>query len=129
MEPAEQIKALNKYFASLPPASRATLEKLRKSIRAAAPDATEGISYGMPTFRHHGGLVAYAAFKDHCSLFPMSGTLIDELADELKGYVTSKGTIRFEIGTSLPAALVRKIVKARIAENETKARVKSPSRR
>jgi uncharacterized protein YdhG (YjbR/CyaY superfamily) len=131
MDPATQIKALNKYLAGLPPDARATLEKLRKTIRAAAPRATEGMSYGLPTFRHHGLLVACGAFKNHCSFFPMSGTLIDKLADELEGYVTSKGTIRFEIGKSLPAALVRKIVKARISQNEAKAAAKSarPARR
>jgi uncharacterized protein YdhG (YjbR/CyaY superfamily) len=125
MDPATQIKALNKYLAGLRPDARTTLERLRKTIRAAAPGATEGMSYGLPTFRHHGLLVAYGAFKNHCSFFPMSGTLIDELADELKGYVTSKGTIQFAIGKSLPAALVRKIVKARISQNEAKAARKS----
>lgn len=125
MKPDPQLKAVEAYLAKLPPKSRATLEKLRKTIRAAAPKATEGISYGIPAFRHNGGLVAYAAFKNHCSFFPMSGTLIETHKDDLKSYVTSKGTIQFEIGKSLPAALVKKMVKARIAENEAKARRKS----
>jgi len=90
-------------------------------IRAAAPaEATEGISYGMPAFRYKGALVGYAAFKQHCSFFPMSGAILDTMPDELKNYQTSKGTIQFPMDKPLPAALVKKIVKARIAENEAK---------
>ena len=106
------------YLAALPEGSRAALEKLRKTIRAAAPEATETISYQMPAFKDHGGfLVSYAAFKDHCSLFPASKAVIEALGEELTPYFTGKGTIRFQADKPLPAALVRKIVQVRIEEN------------
>lgn len=118
------------YFAWLPEPYYTTLEALRKSIRAAAPKAaTEGIYYGMPAFHHQGGLVAYAAFKGHCSLFPLSGSLIGEFAEDLAGYRTSKGTIQFPVDKPLPAALVKKIVKARVAQNEAREMEKTPRRR
>ncbi len=107
------------YLRAVPPAPRAALQKLRKTIKAAAPEATEGISYGMPMFKHHGMLVGYAAFKDHCSLF-MSTYLPKALQKALAPYQTAKGTIRFTADKPLPAALVRKLVKARIAQNEAK---------
>ena len=111
------------YLAALPEASRAALEKLRKTIKAAAPDATETISYQMPTFTDHGrSLVSYAAFKDHCSLFPASQAVKDALGDELKPYVTGKATIRFHPDKPLPDALVKRIVKARIEENAARRR-------
>ena len=109
------------YLAACPEPHRTTLTKIRATIRAAAPkDATEAISYGMPSFQYKGGLVGYAAFKEHCSFFPMSGRLVEEFADELKAYKTSKGTIQFPVDKPLPAALVRRMVKARIAQNEAK---------
>ena len=114
---------VDEYLAALPPDSRATLEKVRKTIRAAAPKATEGISYQMPMYKHHGMLIGFAAFTNHCSIFPGAKPLTD-FKEELKGYETSKGTVRFPIGKPLPAALVRKIVKARVAENELKFRNK-----
>ena len=121
---------IDDYLALLPEDARKTLETVRKQIQVAAPKATEKISYGMPTFYHHGNLVAFAAFKNHCSFFPMSGTVIKAHRDDLKGYVTSKGTIRFPIGEPLPAALVKKMVKARVSQNEAKAaaKMKRPSR-
>jgi len=106
------------YFDALPEASRVVLEHLRQTIKAAAPEATEAISYQMPAFKDHGrSLVAYAAFKDHYSLFPMSMKVIEDHAEELKPYRTGKGTIRFEMDKPLPSALVKKIVKARLKEN------------
>ncbi len=113
------------YLAALPKDARVALTKLRKTIRAAAPDATEGTSYGMPAFKHKGTLVYYAAFKDHCSFFPASTAVMRRFAAEFEGYSTSKGTIRFPIEKPLPAALVTKLVKARVAENEARqARLK-----
>jgi uncharacterized protein YdhG (YjbR/CyaY superfamily) len=110
------------YLAGVREPQRAALEKLRKQIQAAAPEATETITYQMPGFRAHGRpLVSYAAFKDHCSFFPMSPKVIEEHADELKSYDLSKGTIRFTTEKPLPAALVKKIVKMRIEENEALA--------
>ena len=109
------------YLAACPEPHRTTLEKMRAMIRAAAPkEATEVISYGMPAFRYKGGLVGYAAFKEHCSFFPMSGRVVEEFAGELKAYKTSKGTIQFPVDKPLPAALVKKMVKARIAQNEAR---------
>src|SRR5436309_11070389 len=107
------------YLRAVPPAPRAALQKLRKTIKAAAPKATEAISYGIPMFKHHGMLVGYAAFKDHCSLF-MSTVLAKAYKKALAPYQTSKGTIRFTVEKPLPTTLVRKLVKARIAQNERK---------
>lgn len=111
------------YLAALPEEARATLEKLRKTIKAAAPKATEVISYQIPMYKHHGMLVGFAAFKDHCSFFPGAKPIATH-KDELKAYDTSKGTIRFPTGKPLPAALVKKLVKARIVENETRRKAK-----
>ncbi len=112
------------YLARCPEPHRTTLEKLRATIRSVVPkETTESISYGMPSFRYKGGLVAYGAFKEHCSFFPMSGRLVEEFADELKAYKTSKGTIQFPPDKPLPAVLVKKIVKARIAQNESKKKI------
>ena len=94
---------------------------IREVIRSVVPaEATEAISYGMPAFRYKGPLLGYAAFPNHCGLYPMDPAVIVAFQDELKGYETSKGTIRFPIDKPLPAGLVKKIVKARIAENEAR---------
>src|ERR1700730_18748280 len=111
--------SVDEYLAGVPKEARATLEKLRKTIRAAAPMASEVISYQMPMYKHHGMVIGFAAFKDHCSIFPGSAVM-DAHKVELKRYETSKGTIRFPVSKPLPAALVRKLVKARIAENEAR---------
>jgi uncharacterized protein YdhG (YjbR/CyaY superfamily) len=117
----EKAVDVESYLVRCPEPHRTTLEKLRATIRSVVPkEATETISYGMPSFQYKGGLVAYGAFKGHCSFFPMSGRLVEDFADELKAYKTSKGTIQFAVDKPLPAALVKKIVKARIAQNEAK---------
>jgi len=109
------------YLTACPEPHRTTLEKLRATIRSVVPkETTEAIAYGMPSFRYKGGLVGYAAFKAHCSFFPMSGRLVEEFADELKAYKTAKGTIQFAVDKPLPATLVKKMVKARVAQNELK---------
>jgi uncharacterized protein YdhG (YjbR/CyaY superfamily) len=111
------------YLDKVPEPARATLEKLRVTIRSVVPpETTERLSYGIPSFHYKGGLVAYAAFKKHCSFFPMQASLIDEMKDELKSYRTAKGTLQFPQDTPLPPALVKKMVKARIAENERKGK-------
>ena len=111
------------YLAKVPDAPRAALERLRKTIRATAPGATETISYQMPAFKLNGRfLVSYAAFKDHCSLFPASKGVIEAHGDELRPYLSGKGTLRFTTDKPIPAALVRKIVRTRIAENAALAR-------
>jgi len=100
---------------------RAALDRLREVIAAAAPDATEGISYSMPAFLLGGkGLVCYAAFKDHYSLFPMSGAVVERHTADLGERVTGKGTIQFRYDERLPVALVKKIVKTRVAELKAK---------
>ena len=102
------------YLSKVEPDKRAALQKLRKDIRAAAPRAEECISYGIPGFSLNGRvLVHYGSAKNHCAFYP--GATIASLAKELEGYETSKGTIRFAADEPLPAALVKKIVKARIA--------------
>ncbi|HWT66155.1 MAG TPA: DUF1801 domain-containing protein [Terracidiphilus sp.] len=119
---ADGSAAVEAYLARVPEPARATLGKIRTSIRAAAPeDAAECISYGMPAFRYKGALVGYAAFKNHCSFFPMQASLIDQMKDELAAYRTAKGTLQFALDKPLPAALVKKMVKARVAENEARA--------
>jgi uncharacterized protein YdhG (YjbR/CyaY superfamily) len=109
---------VGEYLAALPEGPRATLEKLRATIKTAAPEAIEAISWGMPAFKYHGRpLVAYAAFKDHYSFFPMSTRFMEAHQKELDAYRTSKRTIRFAPDRPLPATLVKKLVKARLAEN------------
>jgi len=111
------------YLAACPEPHRTTLEKLRATIRSVVPkEATEAISYGMPSFHYKGGLVAYAAFKAHCSFFPMSGRIVEDFAEELRGFKTSKGTIQFPPDKPLPAPLVKKLVKAKLLLNELKAK-------
>ena len=113
------------YLASVPKDSRAALQKMRKDIRAAAPDATELIAWGMPAFRQGKLLVGYAAFKDHCSFFPMSVAVMRRYAAELKKYVVTKGSIHFSVAKPPPTTLVKKLVKARIAENEARQALRS----
>jgi uncharacterized protein YdhG (YjbR/CyaY superfamily) len=113
-------KTVDEYLERVPEPARSTLNKVRAVIRSVAPtEATEGISYGIPTFKYKGMLTSFAAFSDHCSLFPGAGPTI-EFKNELKNFQTSKGTIRFASDKPLPAVLLKKLVKARIAENERK---------
>lgn len=111
-------KNVDEYLAHLPEPARTTLNHIRKVIQSVVPrETTEVISYGMPMFKYNGMLVAYAAFKNHCSLFPTGSGVIERFQKELKGYATSKGTIQFPSDRPLPDSLIKKIVKARVAEN------------
>jgi uncharacterized protein YdhG (YjbR/CyaY superfamily) len=107
------------YLAAVPADVRAALTKLRKTIRAAAPKAAEVISYQIPAYKHKGLLVGFAASKNHCTFHIMSTKLTREHAAELKGYKLGKASIQFAPGNPLPAILVTRLVKARIAENES----------
>jgi uncharacterized protein YdhG (YjbR/CyaY superfamily) len=112
---ANKPKTHDDYLAAVTQDKRAALQKLRKAIKTAAPKAEESISYQLPAFRLNGKfLVAYGAATNHCAFYP--GSTIKALKNELKGYDTSKGTIRFPASTPLPAALVRKLVRLRIEE-------------
>ncbi len=118
----ERAGVVDKYLAAVPKEKRATLEKLRRTIRTVVPEAEEVIWYQIPTFKFQGRpLVSFAAFKNHCSLFPMSLAIIRAHEDELKSYLTSKGTVRFTSDRPLPDALVKKIVRERIRENQARA--------
>jgi uncharacterized protein YdhG (YjbR/CyaY superfamily) len=111
---------VDEYLAGVPEPARSTLKKIRAAIRSAAPpEATEVISYRMPAFKHKEVLVWFAAFSDHCSLFP-TAAVIEAFKNELKGFTTSKGTIHFPTDKPLPVALLKKMVKARVAQIEGK---------
>jgi len=110
---------VDEYLAALGAEQRDALEKLRQIIKTVAPKAEECISYQIPAFRLNGMLVAFGATANHCAFYPMSSTMVANFRDELKGFETSKGTIRFQPGNPLPTTLVRKLVKARIAENSS----------
>ena len=108
------------YLAAVPEPARSTLQRMRTAIRSAVPaEATEAISYGIPAFNYKGPLVWFAAFSNHCSFFP-TASVIKAFKNDLKGFKTSKGTIHFPVDKPLPAALVKKMVKARLAEKARK---------
>ena len=112
-------KTCDEYLANVSEPARSTLNKVRATIRSVVPpETTEVISYGLPTFKYKGSLVCFGAFSDHCSLFPMSSRIITAFKDELEDFKTSKGTIQFTVDKPLSATLIKRIVKARIAENE-----------
>ena len=115
-------KDVEEYLARVPETARGTLDKMRAAIRSAVPpEATETISYGIPAFKHKKVLAWFAAFANHCSLFP-TASVIEAAKNDLKGFSTSKGTIQFPINKPLPTALIKKLVKARVAQSESKKR-------
>ena len=114
---------IDAFLADFTAETRQALEELRRTIAAAAPEAVEGIGYGVPAFKYRGRpLVSFGAGKDHCSFYVQSPAVMDAHRSELKGYETAKGTIRFTPDHPLPAELVTKLVKARIAETDAAAR-------
>jgi len=117
--PAKDVDA---YIAGVLEPARSMLEKLRRIIKAAAPQAVEVISYHLPLYKHHGHLVAFSAFKNHCGFYVMSTRLMAAYKEELEPYEKATATVRFPIGDPIPAALVKKVVKARIKENEAHAK-------
>ncbi len=114
-------KNVDEYLAGVPEPARSTLIKVRAAIRSAVPaEATEAISYQMPAFKYKGRqLLWFAAFSNHCSLFP-TASVIEAIKNELKGFSISKGTIQFPVDKPLPAALLKKMVKLRIAQDKRK---------
>ena len=116
------------YLAAAPEPQRTTLSALRATLRELLPDADEALSYGVPAFKVGGKAVAgYAYFKQHCSYFPHSGSVLQELEDELEDYRWSKGTLQFSIGAPLPEALVRQLVEARLGQLGLTSRGSQPS--
>jgi uncharacterized protein YdhG (YjbR/CyaY superfamily) len=118
---AHPARDINSYLRELPPGQRAALKDLRRTIRSAAPKAEEGISYGIPVFKYHGPLVFFAAFRDHCSLFAVGKSILKTFDSQFKPFRSSGTTIHFSPEKPLPKTLVRKIVKARLRENEMRA--------
>jgi uncharacterized protein YdhG (YjbR/CyaY superfamily) len=112
-------RSVDEYLAGLPEPACSTLKHVRAVIRSVVPTGTtEMISYGIPMFKHKGMLIGYAAFAKHCSLFPTGSGVIQKFEKELKGFPTSKGTIRFPSDKGFPDGLLKKIVKVRVKENE-----------
>ena len=119
-------KTIDEYLAKAKPDHRVTLQKLRETIRTAVPSAEECISYGIPAFRlNRRVLVFFGAWANHCALYPGSAATLKNFRDELGNFQTRKGTIRFSPDKPLPVALVKKLVKTRIAENNDRANKKS----
>jgi uncharacterized protein YdhG (YjbR/CyaY superfamily) len=115
---AEKPKTIDEYLAAVSENQRAALQRLREIVHAIVPEATEGISYGLAAFRLDGKpLVGFGATVKHCAFYLMSGSIVEAHQEALKGYDTSKGTIRFQPEQPLPEELVRTLVEARIAEN------------
>ena len=113
-------QTIDEYLARVSPDQRALLQKLRKTIRTVAPKVEEGISYGIPAFRLNGrSLVFFGAWANHCAFYPGSSATLEKIRNDLKGFQITKGTVRFSPDNPLPPALVKKLVKARIAENRT----------
>jgi uncharacterized protein YdhG (YjbR/CyaY superfamily) len=126
-DPARATAQIEAHLAALPAEQRAALQRLRETIAAAAPEAEETISYGMPAFRYHGrALVSYSGFKAHNSLFPMGSAIIDRHAEEFAGFATSKGTLRFTAEHPIPKALVELIVRERMAQIDARPRPRTP---
>jgi uncharacterized protein YdhG (YjbR/CyaY superfamily) len=115
-------KNVDAYLAGVPEPARSFLSKMRAAIRSVVPpEATETISYRIPAFKHKRVLVWFAAFANHCSLFP-TASVIEAFRDELKGFSTSKGTVHFPLDKPVPTALIKKLVKARVAQSESSKR-------
>ncbi len=115
-------KSVDEYLSGVPEPARSSLSKMRAAIRSVVPSAaTETISYGIPAFKTDRVLVWFAAFSEHCSLFP-TAVVIEGFKNELKGFSTSKGTVHFPTNAPLPTGLIKKLVKARVAQCESKKR-------
>jgi uncharacterized protein YdhG (YjbR/CyaY superfamily) len=120
---AENAKTIDEYIAGFDPKIQMTLNKLRNFIKSEVPEATEKISYGMPTFYLNGNLVHFAAFKDHYGFFP-SPSGIDEFEKELSSYRSGKGTLRFPLDKPIPWEIIKKVIQFRVKENVDKTKTK-----
>jgi uncharacterized protein YdhG (YjbR/CyaY superfamily) len=119
----DDAKRIESYMANAPAPARMMLEEIRTIVRANVPtEATEIFGYGMPGFSYKGRLLFYGAFKNHCGFYPGSPPMMKSLADDLKGFKTTRGAVQFPFDMPVPAALVRKIVKLRVKENEARPR-------
>jgi len=119
MKSGRVARTVDEYLEGTPEPARSTLQHIRRVIWSVVPkETTEVISYRIPMFKYKGMLVGYAAFAKHCSLFPTGSGVIEKFSKELKNYSTNKGTIRFPADNPLPDTLIKKIVKARVAENK-----------
>jgi uncharacterized protein YdhG (YjbR/CyaY superfamily) len=119
----ENPKTINDFINQFPQDTQALLQKVRETIKAVAPEATETISYGIPTFQFHGNLVHFSGYAHHIGFYPGASS-IREFAKDLSGYKTSKGTIQFPLDKPIPFDLVRRITEFRLAENLEKAKKK-----
>lgn len=119
----QNFKSVNEYLKAQPADFRSVLEKLRAQIKSAAPKAEESISYGMPAYKYKGTLVYFGAFKNHCSFFPGSSSILAN-KEGLKGFTIAKGTIQFTPEKPIPASIIKSIVKARVLQNEEHAALK-----
>jgi uncharacterized protein YdhG (YjbR/CyaY superfamily) len=117
-------KDITEYLSRIPRGDRGLLQKLRRDIMSAAPMAEEGISYGIPYFNYHGALVFFAAYKDHCSFFAAGKAILKRFSSDLSRYNVAASTIHFTRDNPLSTALVKKIVRARVKENETRFKAK-----
>lgn len=118
---AEVPTTIDAYMQQVPGVQRQTLEKVRKAIKAAAPEATELISYQIPTFKMEYAIVAFAAFKNHCSFFTLSNEVMKKFKDELSPYYSKGITVHFPVDKPLPATLIKKIVQFRLVEDAARA--------
>jgi uncharacterized protein YdhG (YjbR/CyaY superfamily) len=123
MKASSKFKTVDEYLSALPANTKSILKELRKTIKQAAPEAEELISYNMPAFKFHGGLIWYAAWKEHISLYPRTSRM-EAFIKELSEYEGSKGTIKFPTNRPMPFGLISKIVKFRVRENLEKQRPK-----
>jgi uncharacterized protein YdhG (YjbR/CyaY superfamily) len=122
-EPTSAASRIDAILAAAPADQRAALQALRETIAAAAPEAEETISYGMPAFRYHGrALVAYSPFRKHCSLFPMGSALIEANPERFAGFATAKGTIQFTPAHPIPSEVVEWLVRERMAQINARRR-------
>lgn len=123
--PRTDCRSVDEYLATFPEEVRAILERVRQTIRKAAPEAEEGIGYQMPAYRLHGALLYFAAWKEHWALYPGSGTLVEAFVEQLRPYEVAKGTIKFPYGKPVPVRLITTITKHRVRQNLDAAAAKA----